>query len=308
MSRQPAIEASNIVKRFRASRRAENITILKDVSFTLPRRKGLAAIGANGSGKTTLLKILATLYLPDEGSCQILGYDLVKDARELRKKIAFVSPNLEFQKKLTLKETLEFFARVQQVDMANSMDFIEFMGLDEKLNDRTETFSEGQKAITRLAIAIMKDAKLLLLDEVTATLDINRKEDVIDYLESYCRDRSLVLIDHSARVVERLCHRVLMLSDGQVQKYVRVKDLLDEMPFKYNVVMTPKRRLTNRECQAIWPDYTRFGGLIRFFAHSEDEIRTIAARILRFRDYINFDISTVSLQDLAMSWTSSEKK
>ena len=77
--------------------------ILDGITFNLPKGLSLALLGPNGSGKTTLLKTLSTIYAPDCGDAQICGYDIVKEIKEVRKRISFVTPALDFQKKLTLK-------------------------------------------------------------------------------------------------------------------------------------------------------------------------------------------------------------
>ena len=167
MVRNNAIEVENLTKIFRTPGNRKGNVVLNDISFEVPRGASVAVTGANGSGKTTLLKILSTLYLPDSGRISIMGMDLVREASEIREHISFVSPGLDFQRKLTLQENLNFFAKVQDSDPDAAYKFLEEMDLMEKINDRTETFSEGQKAITRLAIGLMKDVDILLLDEVT---------------------------------------------------------------------------------------------------------------------------------------------
>ena len=103
-----AIDVSGLKKVFKIPGQGEGITVLNDITFKLNRGTSVAVTGANGSGKTTLLKVLSTLYLPDEGRISILGYDLVRDARIIRGLISFVSPGLDFQRKLTLNENLKF--------------------------------------------------------------------------------------------------------------------------------------------------------------------------------------------------------
>ena len=102
MVRNNAIEVENLTKVFRTPGNRKVDVVLNDISFEVPRGTSVAVTGANGSGKTTLLKILSTLYLPDSGRVSIMGMDLVRDASEIRENISFVSPGLDFQRKLTL--------------------------------------------------------------------------------------------------------------------------------------------------------------------------------------------------------------
>ena len=299
-----AVTAKNLSKQFKLPGTKTVKPVIQDVTFSVPVKTKLALVGPNGSGKTTLMKILATLYLPDSGELTIFGYDAMTEADEIRKKISFVSPGLDFHRKLTLKETLEFFAKAQRADISPAMEFIEYMGMTEKLNDRLESFSEGQKSLTRLAIGLMKNAELLLLDEVTATLDVKRKEQVINYLSKYLKDKTMVMVDHDSQVVDRLCERVLILGkQGRLARIMRVQDLVNELPYQYEITMTPLTKLSEEEAKKIWPDFEIFGGKVRFFAKKETELQGIVSRILSYRRFAKFEISGVSLHELSIRAT-----
>jgi len=171
--------------------------VLDGITFDLPKGLSLALLGPNGSGKTTLLKTLSTIYSPDGGEAQVCGYDIVKEMKKVRKNISFVSPAMDFQKKLTLKQTLDFFVKVTNGDMALAKDFIEELQLDHLWNTKLETFSEGQKAITRLCVGLQKNPAILFADEPTSGIDFRRKQigkkllplfymKLLSYLEKIC--------------------------------------------------------------------------------------------------------------------------
>ena len=129
--------------------------VLKGISFHLPDEENLAIIGPNGSGKTTLLRTLASIYLPDKGSIQIGPYDLVTQTRQARSLLSYVSPNLSFHKKLTLRETLNYFGELQGVSWQEQKDLMDNIDLSKMLDIPIEGFSEGQKAMTRFVISAM---------------------------------------------------------------------------------------------------------------------------------------------------------
>ncbi len=296
-----AIEIENLKKTFRTpGNRAGNV-VLSDISFDTPRGDSVAVTGANGSGKTTLLKILATLYLPDGGRCRILDMDLIREANLIREFISFVSPGLDFQRKLTLNENLEFFAKVQNSNLDGAYGFLEEMQLLDKLEDRTETFSEGQKTITRLAIGLMKDADILFLDEVTSGLDVNRKEQVINYLKSELNHKTILMVDHDSTVIDRLCDKVLILKHGgYVDRMVSIKELLDGLPYSHEITAIPKRTLTEREVKQLWPHYTRAGGTIRFYPKNRNETQIINTRILSSGFISRAETRAIDLNDYAI--------
>lgn len=296
-----AIEVENLKKIFRTPGDREGTTILSDVTFDLPAGSSVAVTGENGSGKTTLLKVLATLYLPDSGNCRILGMDLVKEARSIRENVSFVSPGLDFQRKLTLNENLTFFAKVQNSSLENAYRFLESMELTFKLDDRTETFSEGQKAITRLAIGLMKDSDILFLDEVTLGLDVNRKEQVINYIKSELNHKTILIIDHDSTVIDRLCDTILILkSGGYVDRMLSIKELLATLPYSHEITAVPIRILNEREIKQLWPHFTKTGGTIKFHAKTRSEAQIINTRILSSGFISRAETKIVDLNDYAI--------
>jgi len=114
--------------------------VLKGIDFHLPDGENLAIIGPNGSGKTTLLRTLASIYLPDKGSIQIGPYDLVTQTRQARRLLSYVSPNLSFHKKLTLRETLDYFSDLQGVEWRNQQELMDDIDLTRMLDSPIEGF------------------------------------------------------------------------------------------------------------------------------------------------------------------------
>ncbi len=301
MSQKYAIEIENLKKVFKSPGNREGNTILSDISFKIPHGASVAVTGENGSGKTTLLKVLATLYLPDGGMNRILGWDLVRDASMIREKISFVSPGLDFQRKLTLEENLKFFATVQNSEIEGALKFLDVMNLSSKLDERTETFSEGQKAITRLSIGFMKDSEILFLDEVTTGLDVNRREEVINFIDSEMTRKTKIMVDHNSSVIDRLCDQVLILKrGGVVHQMINIKELLESLPYAYEITAVPKRTLSDREIKQLWPHYEKTGGIVRFYPKSRTEAQVINTRILSSGFISRAETRAIDLNDYAL--------
>jgi len=198
------IECNNVSKDF-----PSNVTftqfrrVLDNITFSLDSGESVAFIGPNGCGKTTLLKTLATIYQPDEGEIRIFGHDVVENRSRVRAACAFVSPALSFQNKLTLRKTIRFFAGCLGLPPDSAYTFLKRMNIIHLLDKRLEGFSEGQKAMVRLAIGLLKEPRILILDEVVATLDINRREAVIGFIEEEVERNDLTL-DYWRQNVDRL--------------------------------------------------------------------------------------------------------
>ncbi len=294
------VVADKIVKEFKPNLfMGEAIRIIDGVSFELDREESLAIIGPNGSGKTTLLKILATIYLPDSGTALIDGYDIIKDTEEVRNRISLVSPALDFQKKLTLKETLKFFADIQDSKIDQAFDFLQYMGLMPMLDLRLETFSEGQKAMTRLAIGLMKKPEILLLDEVFATLDFRRREHLIKYLEDYVKGITLIIVDHHSEVVDRLCTKMLLMKrGGSTLKIGSVGEIFERSPYKYDVIAVPKKYMSEEISEGFGYPYMRLGGRVRFFVKNKEEADDLIERMFEWDKFVSFEVSGVSMDDI----------
>ncbi len=283
--------------------------VLDGITFDLPKGLSLALLGPNGSGKTTLLKTLSTIYSPDGGDAQICGYDLVSEMKEVRKHISFVSPAMDFQKKLTLKQTLDFFVKVTNGDMALAKDFIEELQLDHLWNTKLETFSEGQKAITRLCVGLQKNPAILFADEPTSGIDFRRKQVVLDFLEKQGKERTLVLVDHSPDVVDQLCDKILLISlGGTVQGMVDVTKLQNEFNYMYDIMVIPKDQMSEKEAESIWPRYEMIGGMCRFFAGTRAEAVDIHNKIIDWGKFIDFKTSGISIEDITLMWLAKHEK
>ncbi len=277
--------------------------ILDGISFELPKGLSLALLGPNGSGKTTLLKTLSTIYSPDGGKAQICGFDIVKEIKEVRKRISFVSPAMDFQKKLTLKQTLDFFVKVTNGDMALAKDFIEELQLDHLWNTKLETFSEGQKAITRLCVGLQKNPEILFADEPTNGIDFRRKQVVLEFLEKQGRERTLVLVDHDPEVVDVLCDKILLIAlGGTVRGMVDVANLHKEFNYMFDIMVIPKGPITKKEANDIWPRYEMIGGMCRFFASNRKEAGEVHDRIIQWGRFIDIKTSGISIEDITLMW------
>ncbi|MBN1327851.1 MAG: ABC transporter ATP-binding protein [Candidatus Heimdallarchaeota archaeon] len=277
--------------------------ILDGISFELPKGLSLALLGPNGSGKTTLLKTLSTIYSPDGGNAQICGFDIVKEIKDVRKRISFVSPAMDFQKKLTLKQTLDFFVKVTNGDMVLAKDFIEELQLDHLWNTKLETFSEGQKAITRLCVGLQKNPEILFADEPTNGIDFRRKQIVLEFLEKQGRERTLVLVDHDPEVVDVLCDKILLIAlGGTVRGMVDVSNLHKEFNYMFDIMVIPKGSITKKEATDIWPRYEMIGGMCRFFAGDRKEAGEVHDRIIKWGRFIDIKTSGISIEDITLMW------
>ena len=193
---------------------------VKNISFKLSQNKIVGILGPNGCGKTTTIGMILGLLKPTSGKILINGIEIESHRVDLLNKLNFISPYIELPKKLTVKQNLEVYGRLYDVNKLKiKIDYLcEKLRLYEFINKITGELSSGQKNRVSLAKSIINDPEVLLLDEPTASLDPETGDFVRSFLEEYQRENktSILLASHNMSEVERLCSSVLMMNKGTI--------------------------------------------------------------------------------------------
>lgn len=211
-----AVEARNVVKNF------GNVKALDNLNFNVQEGEIFGLIGPNGAGKTTALRIVSTLILPTSGSVKVFGYDVVKDASEIRKLISYLPEEAGAYKNLSGLEYLHFMAKfnAQNSETLRGMvkEATEISGLGERLRDRVKTYSKGMKRRLLVARALMTKPKLAVLDEPTSGLDVLHAFHVREVIKQYVKKHgvTILLSSHNMLEVEHLCERVALINKGKI--------------------------------------------------------------------------------------------
>ncbi len=237
----PIIEAKNIHKRFFPALSFSDIaqikffnpkpqTALIDVSFSLMPQKLLVILGENGAGKTTLLNILASLILPDSGSIKIKNLDLTLHELELKAQIGFMSSEeRSFYWRLSGRQNLEFFAVLYGLKAHQAKKRIDY--LINKFNityadKRYSDFSTGMKKIFSLLRTFIHDPQILLLDEPLKSLDLSKKEILIEMIKSLkAEGKTIIISTHNFELANLLADEFLLLHNGAVRGQGSIQDL-----------------------------------------------------------------------------------
>ena len=206
---EPPIRVQGLTKRF--GRR----TALDGVSFEVPAGTALALWGPNGAGKTTALRAVLGV-IPVEGSVRVAGADPWREGRRARRRIGFVPQEIELQADLTVQETLRFFARLRGTDPARIGKLIRRIGLAEETGKRVGALSGGLKQRLALALALLADPPILVLDEPTSNLDAAARTAFLELLlQLKSEGRTLLFSSHRPEEVAALADRVLHLDGGR---------------------------------------------------------------------------------------------
>ena len=193
---------------------------VKNISFKLSQNEIVGILGPNGCGKTTTIGMILGLLKPTSGKILINGVEIESHRVDLLNKLNFISPYIELPKKLTVKQNLEVYGRLYDVNKLKiKIDYLcEKLRLYEFINKITGELSSGQKNRVSLAKSIINDPEVLLLDEPTASLDPETGDFVRSFLEEYQKEKktSILLASHNMSEVERLCSSVLMMNKGTI--------------------------------------------------------------------------------------------
>jgi ATP-binding cassette, subfamily B, multidrug efflux pump len=199
-------------------------TALDDISLSIHSGETIAVVGHTGSGKTTLVSLIARMMDPSNGTVTFGGVDLRKfDPEELRRQIGFV-PQETFLFSATLAENIAWGvpdASVEQIrwaaDVAGLTTDIEGFpnGLDTVIGERGLTLSGGQKQRTAIARAILRNPRILILDDALSSVDTVTEEKILSGLASVMQDRTTILISHRVSTVQN-ADRIVVLSHGSV--------------------------------------------------------------------------------------------
>jgi ABC-2 type transport system ATP-binding protein len=203
-------------------RTTKEIVAVEDISFEIGNGELFGLLGPNGAGKTTTVKMLTTLLIPTAGSANIQGYDVVKDANEVRKRIGFIfGGERGLYWRLSGIDNLRYFASLYHVDPQVAKKripyLLEMVGLQERGNERVEGYSRGMKQRLHVARTLLHDPQILFLDEPTIGLDpVGAREfrQVIRNLQS--EKKTILLTTHYMFEADALCQRVGVINHGRI--------------------------------------------------------------------------------------------
>jgi len=198
----PLLEATGLVKRYGARE------ALRGVSLAAAQGERVAVIGPNGAGKTTLLSILGGIQRPDEGTVSMPTGE-----------VGWVPQQPSLYGKLTVAENLRLFARLEHCpDVDAAVDrMLDQTGLGDRADDQVSVLSGGNRQRVNVAIGLLAQPEVLLLDEPSAALDPRQRERLWEFLLGLEQHgTAIVYATHDVQEAERHAHRVVVLADGEL--------------------------------------------------------------------------------------------
>jgi ABC-2 type transport system ATP-binding protein len=225
-----AIEARGLVKRF-----GEEVIAVNGVDLTIEANTIFALLGPNGAGKTTTINMLTTLLEPTEGSAKVAGFDVVKQANDVRNSIGVTFQETTLDDELTGRQALGYHARLYGMSkdqrQAKIAELLALVELEAAADRHISTYSGGMKRRLELIRGLMTDPEVLFLDEPTLGLDPQSRARIGDYIVELKENRgmSVLLTTHYMDEAEQLADKVAIIDHGKILTEGSPKKLVDQM-------------------------------------------------------------------------------
>ena len=295
------IELKNITKIFHVQK--GDITACKDVNLTIENGEIFGVIGYSGAGKSTLVRIINQLEKQTSGDVIIDGENISKlsqdDLRKKRMKIGMIFQHFNLLWSRTVQKNIELPLEIAGIDKETrkqkAKELIELVGLQGRENAYPSELSGGQKQRVGIARALANDPSILLCDEATSALDPDTTEQILDLLKKINKQLgiTIVMITHQMEVVQKICHRIAVMSEGEVVEEGSVKDIFEHP--KHFITKRFVRDISskidddklNEDLKKIYPE----GILLRLTFDEDISRQPILSKVIKESDV---DISIVS--------------
>ncbi len=212
----------NVIETSQLTRKFGSFTAVDRLNITVESGEIFGLLGPNGAGKTTSISMLCTLLKPSSGTAKVNGFDIVKEAMQVRKSIGIVFQDPSVDDRMTGRENLLMHANLygvptsEQNDRINSV--LKLVELDERADDLTRTYSGGMRRRLELARGLIHYPKVLFLDEPTIGLDPQTRDHVWRYIRDLkeAHDITVVLTTHYMDEADRLSDRIAIMDYGKI--------------------------------------------------------------------------------------------
>jgi len=212
---KPIVKVVDLVKEY------NGVKALKGVSLEVYEGEILGLLGPNGAGKSTLMNIIAGVIKPTSGKVEVLGYDVLKDRGKVALKIGYCPQETVLYDNLTVMENMMFYAGLYDIPGGEAKKrakrILEYLGLSGVEKTLAKRLSGGMKRRLNLAVALLNDPELLLLDEPTVGLDPNIRRSVWDAIKRLKEEgKTIILATHYMEEADELSDRVAIMNEGQI--------------------------------------------------------------------------------------------
>ncbi len=224
---------------------------VEEISFTVPRGTIFGLLGPNGAGKTTTIKMLSTLLIPTSGTATVGGYDVVRDERQVRRRLGVVlGGDRGLYAKLSARDNLTYFGNLYGMTRAaiarRTDELLDLVNLRDRAGERVEGYSRGMKQSLHLAKALLHDPPILILDEPTIGLDPAAAVDLRRAVAALVPDHTVLLTTHDMYEADALCREIAIVDRGLIVAQGTPTELKARVAGERRVVVATGQALNGR--------------------------------------------------------------
>lgn len=295
----PAIEVTDLTMTYGDLRAVDSVSLeVADGEF-------VGVLGPNGAGKTTLLEMIEGLRKPDSGSATVLGIPVWPRNADLLPRIGVQLQASSFFERLTAREQIHTFASLYGASTKVADDWLEQVGLSEKVNTRVEDLSGGQAQRLSIACALVHDPEVVFLDEPTAALDPQARRNLWDLLSGINDSgRTVVLTTHYMDEAEVLCDRVAIMDHGQILQFDSPAALIRGLDAPARITVAPGQlsQADGEAMQGVTEARASAEGTVLVTRHPADVVSLLAER----NQLDGVQVQTGTLEDVFLDLTGRE--
>jgi ABC-2 type transport system ATP-binding protein len=274
----PVVEVSDLRKSY------DGRPVVSGVSFAVEEGEIFGILGPNGAGKTTTVECIEGLRVPDSGRIRVAGLDPVTDHAAVTRVLGAQLQESELQAKLTVREALELYAALYP-NPADWRSLAERLGLADHLASRFAVLSGGQKQRLFIALALIGNPRIVVLDELTTGLDPRARRDTWQIVEDV-RDRgvTVLLVTHFMEEAQRLCDRIALIDHGRVTALDTPHGLINRTAGATVISFTPSVPLGDESLTALpgLASLTRQDGRITL-GGTDETVDAVLSLLVRYR-------------------------
>lgn len=296
------IEVRGLTKSFK------EITAVDDLSFTVNKKEVYGFLGQNGAGKSTTIRMLLSLIRPSSGNIKIFGLDLLTHRKEILQRVGAIVEKPDLYKYLTAIENLNFFATISGLKFGRKqlLEKLENVGLAERANSKVKTYSQGMKQRLGIAVALINDPDLVILDEPMNGLDPQGIADVRYLISHLSKDlgKTVFISSHLLSEMEQVADSLLIIHKGKKIAEGTIEQLLKPERSKVEIETSEAKELQEKLKQTSWYEkIVSANGRKLVMQMKSDEIPVFIRHITELKEDIYSIHQKKSLEDYFLSLT-----
>jgi ABC-type multidrug transport system ATPase subunit len=256
------------------SKRFKDLTAVDDLSFTVNEGDVYGFLGQNGAGKSTTIRMLLSLVSPSSGEINIFGKNLFTHRSEILRETGAVIEKPDLYKYLSAYQNLYLFAKMSGIKVTRQliMQQLEMVGLAERANSKVKTFSQGMKQRLGIAVALVHDPRLIILDEPTNGLDPQGIADMRNLILRLSKElgKTIVVSSHLLSEIEIIANRILIINNGKKVVEGNASELLDPAKTIVRISTVNDSEAVEKLKRSAWKDLLNSGQGISLTINKND--------------------------------------